>query len=83
LLRVARQRGDRQFCALADVGSAKASAATPAPATTRRRPAEQRARTITSVATIHTEGLATLEGWMSGLDYADLADAIWSATCRN
>lgn len=47
----------------------------------RTAPAEPRARTITTIAAVHTEGHPTLEGWMTGLDYADLADAIWSSTC--
>lgn len=55
-------------------------ARTPRPA--RTAPVEPRTRTITTIATVRTEGRPTLEGWMNGLDYADLADAIWSSTCR-
>jgi hypothetical protein len=52
------------------------------PCAARTAPAEPRARTITTIAAVRTEGHPTLEGWMTGLDYADLADAIWSSTCR-
>lgn len=47
----------------------------------RRRVAEPRVSTLTRIAAVRTDGNPTLEGWMTGLDYADFASAIWSATC--
>lgn len=54
-------------------GSTNAPASVTAARSTRRK-------TLNRITKYETEGTPSLEGYLLGLDYADLADAIWRAS---
>ncbi len=70
---------------LEPVAHAESAATLPTKTLRRRGPrlpaAVPRVSTLTDISRIYTEGAPTLDGWAAALDFADLADAIWSSTC--